>query len=164
MWMTQMVNNLSFDLEAAAATRMGQTPRPTINWVQTAALASSQRRRQLQLVEGRGSAIDFSTPMRRYGWRIRANKRRALRVRRGRLRSIDFGEDYITDDPIMTAQGPTPLQQYSEAYYHDYTSYAVAARGDDFVSMTRAWDASYGFAGRFYAKKEDSRVAWMGGG
>ncbi|HVY44778.1 MAG TPA: TIM-barrel domain-containing protein [Minicystis sp.] len=75
---------------------------------------------------------------------------------------LDFGDSYVTADPVKTAAGEVPHQRYSEAYYQDFLAYGTKRRGRDFVTMTRAWDASYTFAGRFFAKKEDSPVSWMG--
>jgi alpha-glucosidase (family GH31 glycosyl hydrolase) len=76
---------------------------------------------------------------------------------------LDFGEQYIPVDPISTAAGPIPKQTYSEEYYRDFFAYGVHRRGaEDFVTMVRPWDESYGFDGRFYAKKEHAPVAWVG--
>src|SRR5439155_23934661 len=35
-------------------------------------------------------------------------------------------------------------------------------RGREFTTMGRGWDASYGFAGRFYARPEHAPVVWAG--
>ncbi len=35
-------------------------------------------------------------------------------------------------------------------------------RGPEFTTMVRPWDASYQFAGRYFARPEDAPVAWVG--
>src|SRR6187401_1694408 len=63
---------------------------------------------------------------------------------------------------MITDAGETTRQAYSEAYYADFHAYGVARRGDQFVTMVRPWDESYGFPGRFYARPDDAPVAWVG--
>lgn len=75
---------------------------------------------------------------------------------------LDFGENYIKVDPVATAEGPKAHQAYSERYYEDFLAYGQAVRGPEFLAMVRAYDKSYEFEGRFYAKKENAPVAWMG--
>jgi alpha-glucosidase (family GH31 glycosyl hydrolase) len=75
---------------------------------------------------------------------------------------LDFGDSYVKTDPVQTFAGPVAHQAYSEAYYRDFLAYGVARRGKDFLTMVRAWDESYGFTGRFYARPEHAPVAWMG--
>ena len=109
--------------------------------------------------KGNGSAVDFFNPDATAWWHRQQDPVLAMGIDGWKL---DFAEEYISDDPLTTAQGSQSRQSYSEAYYHDYLAYGVKQRGNDFLTMTRAYDVSYQFQGRFYAKKEDSRVAWMG--
>lgn len=110
--------------------------------------------------KGTGSAVDFFDPKARAWWHRQQDALLDLGLDGWKL---DFGENYITTDPMMTNAGPQSLQAYSEAYYQDYYAYGAARRGtDDFVTMVRPWDESYGFSGRFFARPEHAPVAWVG--
>ncbi|MEO7330910.1 MAG: TIM-barrel domain-containing protein, partial [Minicystis sp.] len=109
--------------------------------------------------KGTGAGVDFFNPAARIWWHEQQNQVLDLGIDGWKL---DFGESYIPSDPMMTAAGPKPHQEYSEAYYQDYLAYGVHRRGKDFLTMVRAWDASYGFAGRFFARKEHAPVVWLG--
>ena len=61
----------------------------------------------------------------------------------------DHGELHVIPHKL-----PITRQAYSEAYYRDFYVHGVTNRGPDFVTMTRGWDKSYGFEGRFYARPE----------
>lgn len=156
LWITPFVNDTSFDFEPGATPYDGPSP----NYQE----AIDCR----YLVDdgddhvwwkGRGGTIDFWDDNARTWWHRQQDQVLDAGIDGWKL---DFGESYLKEDAVKTAAGPIPFQQYSERYYEDFLSYGRMKRGDDFVTMTRAWDESYEFAGRFFARKEHSPVAWMG--
>lgn len=157
MWVTQMLNEDSFDLEEGGDTYDG----PATTFLRA--------ERDGYLVnggetyfwwKGSGAGIDFfdEEGLRWYhglqddlldagisGWKL------------------DFGESYIDTEVIETDRGPVPHQVYSEEYYRDFWSYGVHRRGrDEFVTMVRGYDRSYHFDGRFFARPEHAPVIWAG--
>ncbi|MEB2311676.1 MAG: hypothetical protein OZ921_17435 [Sorangiineae bacterium] len=157
LWITQMVNYSSLDYEEGGDTY----PSPSPNW--------SEAEQCGFLVDdaytyswwkGRGAGLDFTNPRALAWW----HEQQAPLFRAGVDGfKCDFGDSYVLSDPVETSRGPIPHQEYSELYYKDFYTYGVHARGrEDFVTMVRPWDASYGFAGRFYARKEHAPVGWVG--
>jgi alpha-glucosidase (family GH31 glycosyl hydrolase) len=156
LWITGMTNLTGIDLEIGGDSYPGAAP----NYQEGADCNYYvQNGKPYFWWKGSGSGVDFFNQDATAWWHRQQDAVLATGIDGWKL---DFAEEYITDDPLATSQGSKSLQEYSEAYYHDYLAYGVKVRGNDFVSMTRAWDVSYQFNGRFYAKKEDSRVAWMG--
>ncbi len=156
LWITPLTNTSSFDLEPGGDKYAG----PTENY-QPAKDCGYFVNDAESFVwwKGQGSAIDFFNPSARAFWHRQQDTVLGLGIDGWKL---DFGESYIAADPLATAAGEKPLQEYSEAYYRDFLSYGVKQRGPEFVTMVRAYDASYQLAGRFFARKEHAPVAWMG--
>lgn len=159
LWITPLTNSSSFDLEPGGDKYAG--PSPNYQPAKDCGYFVNDGE-SVVWWKGQGSAIDFFNPSARAYWHRQQDDVLGLGIDGWKL---DFGESYIAEDPTLplaTAAGPKPLQEYSEAYYRDFLSYGVAKRGPEFVTMVRAYDASYQFAGRFFAKKEHAPVAWMG--
>ncbi|HEX7665963.1 MAG TPA: TIM-barrel domain-containing protein [Polyangiaceae bacterium] len=156
LWVTGMTNVTGFDIENGGDTYDGPAP----NYQPGADCNYYVQQNTLYFWwKGRGSGIDFFNQDATAWWHRQQDALFAYDIDGFKL---DFAENYIDDYPVATAAGSKDQQSYSEAYYHDFIAYGVKARGNDFLTMTRAWDESYQFPGRFFAKKEDSRVAWMG--
>jgi len=156
LWITNFVNAFSFDFEEGGDAYEGASPN----------LAEGEKcgyfvdeATQFSWWKGSGAALDFFDPRARAWWHEQQNVVLDAGIDGWKL---DFGDSYVRVDPVQTAAGPVPHQQYSEAYYRDYLGYGVSRRGPDFLTMVRAWDESYDFAGRFFARKEHAPVAWMG--
>ena len=157
LWTTQMINYNSFDLEPGGDAYDGPSPNlqegldcgyfvqdgdPFAWW------------------KGQGAALDFFNPRAAEWWHRQQKPLFDMGVSGFKL---DFGEEYITQDPMQTAEGPISKQEYSERYYQDFLKYGQFTRGrDDFVTMVRPYDESYGFPGRFFARPEHAPVAWVG--
>ena len=156
LWITQMVNSYGMDFETGGDTYVGESPNfeeglsckfyvddgSTYAWW-----------------KGTGAGVDFFNPHAVSWWHRQQDALLDLGIDGWKL---DFGDSYILSTEPDTFLGPQPHQAYSEAYYHDYLSYGVARRGSDFLTLTRGWDVSYHFDGRFYARPEDAPVTWAG--
>lgn len=156
LWTTAMVNSFSYDLETGGDKYEG--PAPKLQEGNDCGFFVNEGE-EYQWWKGKGSGVDFFNPAAAAWWHAQQETVLSAGIDGWKL---DFGEDYIPTDPVQTAMGPVSHQQYSEAYYHDFLAYGVQRRGKDFLTMVRAWDASYGFTGRFYARPEDAPVCWMG--
>ncbi len=155
-WVTGMTNTSGLDSEPGGDTYVGASP----NYAEGDRCGYFIDQSATYFWwKGFGSGIDFFHPSATAWWHRQQDPVLAMGLDGWKL---DFAESYIKTDPVQTFAGPESHQAYSEAYYHDYLAYGRKVRGDDFLTMTRAWDESYGFAGRFYARKEDAPVAWMG--
>ena len=157
LWITQMVNTQSFDLEPGGNVYSGASP----NYAEARDCNYFlQGGKTYTWWKGKGSALDFYNEHASTWWHRQMDQVLDVGVDGFKC---DFGESYITNDPVETVSGPVPLQQYSEAYYRDFYSYGVRKRGpEDFVTMVRPYDKSYQFAGRFFARKEHAPVTWVG--
>jgi len=157
VWITPFVNTTSFDLEMGGGD-LYENPSPNHKEAADCRFFVNDAE-GFGWWKGVGAAIDFMNPKAVAWWRRQQDPLFAMGIDGYKL---DFGEDYITSDPVNTAAGPVPHQAYSEAYYDEFYSYGVHRRGPEFVTMVRAYDKSYEFEGRFYARPEDAPVAWMG--
>jgi alpha-glucosidase (family GH31 glycosyl hydrolase) len=156
LWTTQMLNALSYDAEPGgdvytAVNRAYEEARDRKLLVDDGALYDWWK--------GSGAGIDFFNAEARAFWH---ELQRPLLERGVCGWKLDFGEQYIRNDTIKTAQGIVSHQAYSEEYYRDFFAYGVAERGDELVTMVRPYDESYEFAGRFYARPEHAPVTWVG--
>jgi alpha-D-xyloside xylohydrolase len=156
LWVTSLTNSFSYDLEPGGDTYVG--PAPNLQPGNDCGFFVNGGD-EYQWWKGKGSAVDFFNPGAAAWWHAQQETVMAAGIDGWKL---DFGESYITQDPVTTAAGVVPLQAYSEAYYQDYLSYGVQRRGPEFLTMVRAWDESYGFKGRFFARPEHAPVCWMG--
>ena len=156
VWMTQMVNDASVDMELGGDTYDGASPNfaeglkcghfvdggETYSWW-----------------KGTGAGVDFFSPAARTWWNRQQIE--LLGIIDGY--KLDFGEMYLGKLPIDTAAGKKTLDEYSQAYYREMLAFGVAQKGaGNFLTMVRPWDESYQFAGRFFAKPEHAPVAWVG--
>lgn len=157
LWVTQMVNSSSFDLETDGDFYDGPSPNYQEGldcgfYVDDGASYGWWK--------GVGAAIDFFNPEAVGWWHRQQDALFDMGVAGFKL---DFGESYVRSDPVATFAGSVPHQQYSERYYEDFFRYGVArAEPDELVTMVRPWDESYDFAGRFFAQPEHAPVAWVG--
>ena len=156
LWITQLINNVSYDFEEGGDAYT--TPAPRFEEGQTCGYFIDEGS-TYSWWKGQGSAIDFFNPSAVTWLHSQQNAVLDMGIDGWKL---DFGDSYVRIDPVPTFAGPVAHQAYSEAYYRDYYAYGVHRRGPDFLTMVRAWDKSYDFEGRFFARKEHAPVAWMG--
>ncbi|MBK7584343.1 MAG: hypothetical protein IPI67_29580 [Myxococcales bacterium] len=156
LWVTQMVNVSSYDFEPGGDSYVGASP--NLEEGERCGFFVNEAERY-QWWKGSGAALDFFNPKAVAWWHKQQDPLYAQGIDGWKL---DFGEQYINSDPIVTAAGDKNRQEYSEEYYRDYFAYGRKRRGDEFVTMVRPYDRSYGFPGRFYARAEHAPVAWVG--
>lgn len=157
LWVTQFVNQGSFDAE-----RGGDAyPSPSPNYPQGVECEFFVDDGELYTWwKGRGAGVDFFDPLAVQWWHDQQDPLLEMGIAGWKL---DFGDSYVLSDPVLTDAGEVPHQQYSEAYYRDFHDYGVFRNGaEDFVTMVRAWDESYQFDGRFFARPEHAPVVWVG--
>ncbi|MBK7401315.1 MAG: glycoside hydrolase family 31 protein [Myxococcales bacterium] len=157
LWVTQMTNEKSFDLEAGGDRYDGSAA----NFEEGQACGFFVNDgEKYSWWKGVGSGVDFSNDRARTWWHRQQHAVLDLGIAGWKL---DFGENYIRTATIKTSKGEIPHQEYSEKYYEDFLSYGVSAKGaEEFVTMVRPYDESYEFKGRFFARKEHAPVAWVG--
>ena len=159
LWVTPIINQSSFDLEPGGDRYDG--PPPHFQFAHDCRFFINEGETFIWW-KGQGAGIDFFNPAARSYWHHLQDRVLDQGIDGWKL---DFGESYITNEPtnpVQTAAGEKTLQEYSEEYYRDFWAYGVQQRGPEFLTMVRAYDASYQFAGRFFARKEHAPVAWMG--
>jgi alpha-D-xyloside xylohydrolase len=157
LWITPFINETSYDFEPGGDSYDGPSP----NYDEAARCGFFVNDGSVySWWKGKGASIDFLNQKAMAWWHRQQDPLFDVGVDGFKL---DFGEEYVTSDPIATAAGDVPKQEYSEAYYRDFFGYGVHRRGaEDFVTMVRPYDRSYGYPGRFYARKENAPVAWVG--
>ncbi len=157
LWVTQMINDLSFDVEPNGDFYSG----PAENFAEPLACGWFVNDGETYgWWKGRGAGIDFFHPDARAFWHRLQDPLFDLGVAGFKL---DFGESYIRTSEVRTHAGTVPHQEYSEAYYRDFYAYGAARVGlEEFVTMVRPYDKSYDFEGRFFARPEHAPVAWVG--
>jgi alpha-glucosidase (family GH31 glycosyl hydrolase) len=156
LWITAFTNSFQFDLETGGDTYVGAAPNLQAGDDCGFFVNGGD---EYEWWKGKGASLDFLNPNAAAWWHAQQDGVLAAGIDGWKL---DFGESYIPTDMIQTAAGMVPHQTYSEAYYRDYLSYGVHKNGKEFTTMVRAWDVSYGFEGRFFAKPKDAPVCWMG--
>ena len=156
MWVTQMVNSASFDLESGGDTYPG--PSPNFDEGQRCGFYVNGGATYLWW-KGTGAGLDFFDRRAVAWWHRQQDPLLATGIDGWKL---DFGESYLPWADLSTDQGKVAFQSYSEEYYRDFWAYGVQQRGAEFVTMVRGWDESYQFKGRFHARPEHAPVIWAG--
>ncbi len=157
LWTTAMINESSFDAETGGDRYVGPAPNYGVAkrngyFVNEGALETWWK--------GQGAGVDFFNPGAVKWWRAQQDPLLEVGVAGFKL---DFGESYITRQPLKTAAGEKTLQEYSEAYYRDFLTHGLKRRGrEEFLTMVRPYDKSYVFEGRFFARPEHAPVGWVG--
>lgn len=157
VWITEFVNVVSYDVEIGAQTHYDGGA-PTFDLCDRCGFFVDDGQ-PYPWYKGTGAALDFFNGSALAWWHAQQDALLATGI--GGYK-VDFGDAYVPTDPVMTAKGPIPHQQYSEAYYEDLLAYGASKHPGDFLTMVRGWDQSYGFAGRTYAKPENAPVVWAG--
>ncbi len=158
LWVTQMVNFQSFDVEAGSLVPYSG-PSPNYAEGRRCGFYVNNGARYAWW-KGSGSGVDFFNARARAWWHAQQNLVLDMGVAGWKL---DFGESYITTPTVETAMGTQPHQRYSEEYYRDFLAYGVQRRGrEEFLTMVRPYDRSYQFEGRFFARPEHTPVGWVG--
>lgn len=156
LWTTPLINRSSFDLETGGDSYTGAAE----NFQPALDCGFFVNSGETYIWwKGQGGAIDFFNGAARAAWHHQQDTVLDQGIDGWKL---DFGESYIATEPLETKVGQKSLQEYSEEYYRDFLAYGVKRRGPEFLTMVRAYDASYQFSGRFFARKEHAPVAWMG--
>lgn len=156
LWTTQMLNESSFDLESGGDVYNG--PADNLREASQKDFLVDDGTTYFWW-KGTGAGIDFFNPDAVDWWHNQYKHLLDLGVAGFKL---DFGEQYLPET-IQTAIGEVSRQEYSEAYYRDFWEYGVSTVGEDeFVTMVRPYDESYGFDPRFYARPEHAPVGWVG--
>jgi len=156
LWVTQMINHESFDLEVGGDVYDEASPN----------LAEASQNDYLVddaevhfWWKGYGAGLDFFNPDAVDWWH--AQQDHLLQEVGIDGWKLDFGEEYLPD-VFETFAGEKTKQEYSELYYQDFFEYGRRVRGKQFVTMVRPYDQSYGFPGRFFARPEHAPVGWPG--
>lgn len=158
LWVTQMVNTRSYDLETGGDRYVGPSPNFREGFDCGFFVNGGAR---YNWWKGDGAAVDFFHPEAVGWWRAKQDVVLDLGVDGWKL---DFGESYLRAradsylESLDTHAGPRTVQEYSEAYYADFLRYGVHKRGREFVTMVRAYDVSYDIPARFYARPEHAPV------
>ncbi len=154
VWMTAQMNQASYDLEQGGDKYVGPAP----GFAEGLACGHFVNKGQtFGWWKGLGASVDFFSPAARTWW----NRRQLGLLEHIDGYKLDFGEMHIDPQPMQTAAGVKDINAYSQAYYREMLAFG-RSRKADFVTMVRPWDASYQFAGRFFARPQDAPVAWVG--
>lgn len=157
LWITSLVNETNIDFEQGGGD-MYTNPAPNFDEGQTCKYFVEDGETFVWW-KGKGASVDFFNPHAMAWWHRQQDRVLDMGIDGWKL---DFGESYVRVPTVRTAAGTKPHQEYSEKYYEDFLAYGRKKRGDDFLTMVRAWDLSYDLPGRFFAKREHAPVAWMG--
>lgn len=166
LWVTQMVNESSFDLETGGDTYEGAAS----NFQEGLERDYYVNRGKTYFWwKGSGAGVDFFNPEASAWWRAQQDDLFDMGIAGWKL---DFGEEYLRDVELQdadgtyyleTAEGTQTLQAYSEKYYEDFYEYGLEKMGkEEFVIFARPWDESYGFPGRTFARPEHLITGWVG--
>ena len=157
LWITQMVNTIGLDFETGGDSYAGPSP----NYEQGLDCGFYIDDGQTYgWWKGVGSGVDFSHPQGVAWWHRQIDHVLDKGVNGFKL---DFGDSYVRNPMVKTYAGTVPHQQYSEAYYRDFYAYGTTKRGaDEYVTMSRPYDESYDFEGRFHARPEHMPIGWVG--